>query len=423
MARLTLSLIVMGNIAGAYGMNSPTVFSRTETNSSPMNKCADVMGCSNSPQYRVEKKENPPSFHLESSLESPKHEKEILSDMAALGVSHYQGINGFEQSFQKAGSFFCSVLQARDKMKHESPKSVALANLYYGKMILRGEHEAWKNNTKRDEVAYQYLKKACEQKVDLQVAAQATVTLSFLYYLRGVKEKNNTFIDQSILGCNRVIELAHDEEAVLTAKLVLSDAAYTGNGMKQDIRSALQYAKEVALQNKYERESLKAYLQCAFLYMKGIDKRDWNIENGGYAEAYLVPPRSQSQYEDIKDKAEKLYRVLNSKLQASIYQEGLAYIRRAVPLNGYVLDFWDKLGAQGIRTLEDLKAREPGSYKFAIERAEWNFEQAAFQNHNPEARAAAIHALAWIYKQTGRETEFGEYARVQGWLEIAPKNQ
>lgn len=424
MRRVRVSLIIMSTMVIVHGMDSTTTaVTRTEANVSPMNKCADLMGCSNSPQYPISQRSMIPSFNLDKTTESQEMEQEILSFMTTLGINHYEGINGAERSLDKASSYFTLVLSSSNKMKLASPKSLALANYYYGKMLLKGEALKYGSSKERYRVAYRHLKEAYEQGVDLQVASKALTLLSYFYYNQGGLTNDHILLDKAIAGYRLVIKDQHDQKSVLDAKLFLAQAYASGKGVNQDFDEALKYALEVANQKKYPRESYKGYLQSALLYMKDIDRDDWNADNGGYIEAYLAPPIKQNHFPDLKKKAEDLYQKLNSKLQASIYQEGLAYIRRAVPLNGYVFDFWNKLGAQGIKTLEDLKAREPGSYKFAIERAEWNFEQAAFQNHNPEARAAAIHALAWIYKQTGRETEFGEYARVQGWLEIVPKNQ
>lgn len=387
MRSVALNLMIMGCVTAAHAMESPV---RSE-----MNECSGSSNSSESPtrlkdlsQQSPGEVESPPYFTLDASIQK-EDSQETLLEMAERGVSCYT------KNDPAASFYFTTILQQKDEKKAANPKSVALAHYYLGKMGMRGE-------------------------------AQAMIKKARACYVQGISESNNNMLENAIAGCYQVINQGYDEVSVLAAKLLLSDAAEFGNGMKCNGDVALQYAQDVAHQQKYVRESLKGCLQCAWLYLEGNENQASNFEHFGYAQAYLVRPRRQSQFEDLRSKAETLYARLQAKLQEYQYQEGLAYIRRAISGNGScgAGAFWDRAGKKNIRTLQELKAKYPADYEHALNQAEHCFEQAAYDDSNPEIRDAARSKLGLIYKVTGRPNKFEEFQKArQKAIQAAATNQ
>lgn len=426
MRRVALSLIMMSGLSVADAMESPL---RSEMNGSPVNR----LGTSTkSPENLSTARttsviESPPFLVLNASIPSQEEDqKETLLEMAELGVASY---SKKDPSFYRTASFyFTTILQQKDDVKIVNPRSVALAHLHLGKMALRAEVSLCpEDETRGLKLAYQYLKNAAYQNVDPRIAAQAEMTIARTDYMWGSARQNRNVLQNAVASCEKVIKLAQDGESVLAAKLLLSEAAQSGNGMNRDLSVALQYADEVVKETKYPRESLKGCLQCASLYMEDIESDSWNFQHSSYAEAYLMRPRLQSQFEDLRLKAETLYQKLQAKVQECRYQEGLAYIRQALPVNGFhgARDFWDRLlEKKNVKTLRDLEVGHPADYEDAIAQAEHLFEQAAYDDSNPEIKDAARAKLGLIWKVTGRLNKFEEFEKArQKAMQAAVTNQ
>ena len=392
---------------------SPAAFSETNSGASGLSAANRSPIDSSDKSKKIDELESPPHLALNCQIKTEEDlpEKEHLLDMAELGVQSYKG-SGPDST---ATFYFETILKQKPEKKIENPKAVALAELYSGKMFFKGELDLCPGHPAQGfHIAHDYLKNAAMQRVDLKVAAQALLTLTRVYYAQGMREQNpmqkNMLLHAAVRSAQQVVHEALDEESALTAKLVLSDAAQTGNGMKRDLNVALQYAHDVANQQKYPRESLKGCLQSAMMHMEGIDADNWNVQNAGYAELYLTRPRQQTQFEDLRNKAEGLCERLKAKLQECRYQEGLAYIRRALPVNGYhgARSCWDALGKKNIKALSELKKMYPNDYAYVLNQAEHHLEQAAYENYNPEIKVAAREKLGLIYKETGRPNKFQE---------------
>lgn len=426
MSRLGLRFVFVGSITIAQAMESPQVVLRSEINDgSPVNSRSSGFGTSSkSPNNSQNITQNngpasPPLLLLDGSMSSRDPQKETLLDIAERGVVSYKsGRNEGHKYYSTAYCYFTTVLDQKPEIQAKNPKSVAIAKLYLATMAFRGEITLDKDQQRGLAIADKYLKEAAQQIVDPKIATAAMMTLARLTYGRGLAYNNNDLLKSAIRDLQEVVSKQEDEESAITARLVLSEAAQLGKGMKRDINTALQYAQKAASQKKYPYESLKGSLQCAWLYMEGIESPDWNFKNYGHAELYLTRPRMQSQFGDMRSKAEALYAKLQAKVQECQYQEGLAYIRRALPVKGYdgARIFWDGLGEKKINTLQELKARSAEDYACALSEAEHYFEQAAYADYNPHIKIKARDMLGWIYQETGRPNKFEEFEKIAGRL-------
>jgi hypothetical protein len=426
MRRVALSLVMMSGLSVANAMESPL----TEMNGSPVNRLgASSKSSENVSTVRTTSViESPPFLVLNASIPSQEEEdqKETLLEMAERGMESYSKKD--PSLYRTASFYFTTIVQQKDDVKMVNPRSVALAHLHLGKMALRGEVNLCpEDETRGLKIAYQYLKNAAYQNVDPRIAAQAQIAIARIDYMWGSSKQSKNVLQNAVLGCEKVVKESQDPESVLTAKLLLSEAAQLGNGTKRDVNVAFRYADEVANEKRYPRESLKGCLQCASLYMEGIESDSWNFQHSSYAEAYLTRPRLQSQFEDLRLKAETLYQKLQAKVQECRYREGLAYIRQALPVNGFqgASNFWDRLLAtKNIKTLRELEVGYPADYKHAIAQAEYLFEQAAYDDSNPEIKDAARAKLGLIYKVTGRPNKFEEFEKArQKAIQAAATNQ
>ncbi len=413
--RLATLVFMMSSFTMADAMESPSAFVRSEVNGSPVNKLSDFGKSPNSLHNQTINGDavgSPLQFSFDMQKEDGS-KKEQLEEMAERGVSIYKKYGPHSH----VSFYFKSILDAKPAMKGESPRSVATAELYLGKMAFKGEVSlsADGNQEKSFDLAHEYLKKSALQTADLRVAAQAAVTLYRVYYTRGTEMRDARLVGNAVTGCQRVINAAHDEESVLLAKLIVSDAAQAGNGMRQDRNLAVTLAMEVAHQNKFPRQAVKGQLLCALLNMDGIERDDWNFEHYGESEKYLTIPCWQTEFKDLQSRAQGEYQKLQAKVQACNYQEGLAYIRRALPVNGYhgAANFWRRMALKNIKTMQELKEQSPHDYTYALNQAENYFEKASYENYSHEIKESALEKLALIYKATKRPNKFEEFEKAR----------
>jgi|GEM_PF-3286898 hypothetical protein len=388
---------------------SPVAFSETNSGTSGLSSSSSSSSDGADKGKKNDLLASPPFLALDSQIQIQADfpDKEPLLDMAELGVKLYKE-SGLDSN---ATFYFETVLGKHPAKREKNPKAVATAQLYLGIIGFKKEARLGaQHNPQRLEIAHTNLQNAAGQTADPRIAAQALLTLSRINYELGISKKNAGMVLQGVIGLRHVIDKNDDEESTIAAKFLLSHAAQTGNGMPRDLNVAFAYALDIASQRKYLHESLEGCLQCARVHMEGIDSKSWNVQNAGYAELHLARPRGQSQFEDLRSAAKGLYEKLQAKLQECRYREGLAYIKHDLPVNGYdgARTFWEKLGRKNITTMQDLQAKSPHDYAHAVNRAEYYLEGAAYDNHNPEIKAAARQKLGFLCKAIGKPNKFYE---------------